>query len=380
MPPVADTVRRPASDTALMNLRVVHYYPRAWVGDGGCTSAVRGWASALAEGGADVTVVCDEKRESPPDTQLRWLSMPHRGWSRLRAPVGLERILEGQHLLVLHSGWVYHNIQAARSAARSGVPYLLTPHGAYDPNIFQRHRASKSLWWNVFERQLVQGARAIHVFFEEQCEDLRQVGYTGPVIVAPTGLTVPHFEPQARRSPFVLWMGRFDIQIKGIDLLLRALALLPPSSRPNLRLHGPDWRGGKESATRLAEELGLRDVVTIGPPLYGAAKWEALRECRLFVFPSRWEGQGLMALEAAAAAAPLVVTNTTSVGRRLAAGHAAVLVEPRPQSIAAGIERVCALSASEAGELGTRAARFTSDTFSWLAVAESYSRQLQPLL
>ena len=32
-----------------MNLRMVHYYPRAWVGDGGCTSAVRGWASALAE-------------------------------------------------------------------------------------------------------------------------------------------------------------------------------------------------------------------------------------------------------------------------------------------------------------------------------------------
>src|SRR4030095_14349859 len=106
-------------------------------------------------------------------------------------PIGLEQLLYGQDLLVLHSGWVYHNVQAARSAARSGVPYILTPHGAYDPNIFKRRRRSKRLWWKLFERNLVTRARAIHVFFEEQRDELRELGYTGPVIVAPTGLTIP---------------------------------------------------------------------------------------------------------------------------------------------------------------------------------------------
>jgi glycosyltransferase involved in cell wall biosynthesis len=255
---------------------------------------------------------------------------------------------------------------------------VLTPHGAYDPNIFNRRRSSKRLWWTVFEHHLVSRARAIHVFFEEQRDELRQLGYTGPVIIAPTGLTIPDFKTQAGRSEFLLWMGRFDIEIKGIDLLLHALASLSPSARPRARLHGPDWRGGKQQAVQLVRELGLGDCVAIGPPLYDSAKWEALRDCGLFIFPSRWEGQGLMAIEAAAAAAPLVVTNTTSVGRHLAAAKAAILVEPTVESIAAGIVR--GYSSSDAGELGARASQFVRERFSWPAVAESYAQQLRALL
>src|SRR5215813_73431 len=162
-----------ASDNIRMNLKVVHYFPRAWVGDGGCTAAVRGWASALAEAGAEVTIVCDQEGAAPCDSQVRWLSAPHRAWGRIRFPIGLEQVLDGRDLLVLHSGWAYHNVRAARSATRSGVPYLLTPHGAYDPNIFRRRKGRKQLWWKLFEHHLVAGARAIHVFFDEQRDELR---------------------------------------------------------------------------------------------------------------------------------------------------------------------------------------------------------------
>lgn len=361
-----------------MNARIVHYYPRAWVGDGGCSSAVRGWAAAQAETGAQVSVVGDGNGTPPTSGNVRWLSAAHRAWGRLRFPVGLEQIFTGQDLLVLHSGWVYHNVQAARSAVRLGIPYLLTPHGAYDPNVFKRRGRSKQLWWRIFEHDLVTRARGIHVFFEEQQDELRQLGFTGPVIIAPTGLAVPDFQKQAGRSQVLLWMGRFDIEIKGIDLLLHALASLHPTVRPRARLNGPDWRDGKRQTMRLIRELGLGDDVTIGPPLYGPEKWDALRDCGLFIFPSRWEGQGLMALEAAAAAAPLVVTNTTSVGRHLAAAQGAILVEPTPESIAAGIVR--GYSSSETGELGARASHFVREKFSWPAVAESYAQQLTALL
>src|SRR5688572_4447842 len=226
-----------------MKLSIVHYYPRAGVGDGGCSAAVRGWASAVGQTGAQVTIVSDGRGEPRPACHVQWRSVPHRGWGRMRAPVGLEHLVEGRDLLVLHSGWVFHNVKAARSAVRSRVPYVLTPHGAYDPNIFKRRKISKRLWWSIFEHQLVTDARAIHVFFEEQRDQLRQVGYTGPVLVVPNGVTVPDFEALPDRSSFLLWMGRFDIEIKGIDLLLQALSSLHPSQRPHARLHGPDWRG-----------------------------------------------------------------------------------------------------------------------------------------
>ena len=363
-----------------MDLSIVHYYPRAWVGDGGCSEAVRGWASAVAETGAHVTVVSDGQGQPPKIETVRWLFARHRSWGRMRTPLGLERILGSRDLLVLHSGWVYHNVQAARSAARSGVPYVLTPHGAYDPSVFNRRKRLKHLWWTLFEHRLVSRARAIHVFFDEQRHELRELGYTGPVIVAPTGLTAPTFESTVRRGQFLLWMGRFDIETKGIDLLLQALACMVPDARPRVRLHGPDWRDGKREVTRMVGDLGLGDWVTVGPALYGSEKWDALRACGLFIFPSRWEGQGLMALEAAAAAAPLVVTSTTSVGRHLAAAQAAILVEPTPSSIAAGIVEGFSSSSSAAADLGARASRLVKERFSWPAVAVSYAQQLRDVM
>jgi glycosyltransferase involved in cell wall biosynthesis len=172
-------------------------------------------------------------------------------------------------------------------------------------------------------------------------------------------------------------MGRFDLETKGVDLLLHALAALQPGERPQARLHGPDWRGGKQRALELVRELGLEDSVVIGPALYGADKWRALRECRLFVFPSRWDAQGLIALEAAAVSAPLLVTNTTSLGRYLGANDAAVVVDATAESIAAGI--VAAYS-SEALSLGVRASQVVREQFSWPVVAASYATQIKALV
>jgi glycosyltransferase involved in cell wall biosynthesis len=295
----------------------------------------------------------------------------------MRAPRDLERTLDGQDVLVLHSGWAYHNLEAARSAARLGLPYVLTPHGAYEPNVFRRKKTAKKLWWKFFERRLVSRARAIHVHFDEQLEELRQLGYPGPVVVAPNGISVPDFAPRAARSDYLLWMGRFDVETKGLDLLLHALARLPPSDRPRARLHGPDWRGGKQVTAQLVRELRLEDVVAIGPPLYGSEKWEALRDCGVFVFPARWDGQSVMLLEAAAAGAPLVVTSTTPIGRHMAAAQAAVLVDTTPEAIASGIIRGFSL---EAAGLGALASQVIREKFSWPAVAENYARQLRVIL
>ena len=360
-----------------MSLRLVHYYPRAWVGNGGCTFAVRGWASALAQQGAEVTVVSDGSGEVPTTSDVRWLATPHQGFRYLRAPVGLEPILTGHDLLILHSGWAYHNVRAARDAIRSRVPYVLTPHGAYEPNVFRRKSTAKRVWWTMFERELLARAQGIHVFFEEQSNELRQIGYRGPVIVSPNGLTVPDFEAPATRADYLLWMGRFDIETKGLDLLLRALASLHANERPPARLHGPDWRGGKQRVAQLVRELGLDDDVQIGAPLYGPEKWRALRECGAFVFPARWDAQSVMVLEAAAAGAPLVMTDTTVIGRHLGSYEAAIVVEATPAAIASGIRR--GLS-PEAAKVGTQASRVVHDRFSWPAVAADYTRQITALL
>jgi glycosyltransferase involved in cell wall biosynthesis len=361
-------------------MKIVHYYPRAVVGDGGCTAAVRGWASGLADVGASVALVYEGNGTAPGRTDgIEWRPLPHTHLPGAKIPRDLGSLLGEADLLILHSGWVAHNVVAARAAIRSGIPYVITPHGAYDPNVFGRRRLLKAGWWLAAERRLLMRSAAVHVFFEAERAHLDRLGYRGRVLLAPNGVSLPTppTATDAQRRDHVLWMGRFDVETKGLDLLLRAHALIPESDRPELRLVGPDWRGGKQRTGRLIDELGLQKWVVIRPAAYGREKWSVLQECGVFVYPSRWDASSMMVLEAAGVGCPVVASSAVFVARELAHDDAALIVDPRPEDIAAGM--LAGLTA-EGRRAGATAARVVGTKFTWPSVASALQEQFRALL
>ena len=357
-------------------MRIVRYYPRAAIGDGGISAAIRGWSDALSEAGAEVTIACDPRYGPPPaDSPRRYLSVRHRGRGRLRIPVGMTDALEGVDLLVLHSGWVLYNAIAARAARSVGVPYIVEPRGAYDPHITSRRTTTKRLWWPVLERPLLERALAVHVFFESEMPHLRALGYEGAVVIAPNGVdAVDHVAWQGGGD--LVWLGRFDPEHKGLDLLLEAMSLLDPADRPRLRLHGPDWRGQKVRVAQLVTERGLEPWVEVAPAVYGKEKWDVLSHARAFVYPSRWEGFGIALAEAASIGCPALVT-PYPFGRFLAERDGAFLAPSDAPGLAAGILEVS--TSTRTGEVGRTAARVVRDEMSWGDVARSWLDQVERL-
>jgi glycosyltransferase involved in cell wall biosynthesis len=358
-------------------MRIALYYPRALVGDGGMSWAVRRLANGLANAGGDVTVLFDEHGELPSGSGVRWVAVRHRKRRLGRVPVGLEESLSGSDVLVLHSAWAAHNIKAARVARRAGVPYVLAPRGAYDPHILRRKRFLKGAWWLGLERPLLRHARAVHVFFDSERAHLRALKYPGQVIVAPNGVD-PQDEARwdGGSGGYVLWIGRFDPEHKGLDLLLRAVAQLPRPARPSIRLHGPDWRGRKQAVRTMVDELQLRDSVTVAEPVYEDAKRDVLARASGFVYPSRWEGFGNSVAEAVSMAVPSLVT-PYPLGRYLADRGGAFLAEPTPAGLAAGLEE---LTSPRAGEVGRTGAEVVRRELSWDSVARSWLSQLEDVV
>ena len=358
---------------AATSLRLAHYYPRALAGDGGCSYAVRGWASVCAELGAHVAVGYDEPGDRRIEGSVDVRRLPHRGRGPLRMPHDLDQILDCDYL-ILHSAWVSHNLRAGNIAFRRGVPFIITPHGAYDSNVFARRPIEKQAWWTLLERRLVGRASVVHLFFEEERTRMRDLGYCGPVLVAPNGVTIPPIDRHRDEGRYVLWMGRFDVHNKGLDILLNAIARLREQERPPVRLHGPDWRGGKAEAIELIRRLGLKQTVTVGPPMYGESKWRTLSNASLFVFPSRWEAQGIIALEAAGSGAALVATDTTFVGREFIAESAAIGANADPDDLAAAILRGWM---SDTEEVRRKAVALVRSRYSWEAVGRRFLSELR---
>ena len=362
-------------------MRIVRYYPRAVAGDGGMTGAVRRWSASLARAGAAVTIVYEGAGEERVVEGVTWRPLRHAGRGWWKVPVSLDDTLGDADLLVLHSAWVLHNNWAAAGAARRGLPYLIEPRGAYDPHIVRRRRAVKRAWWAVSERRLVSHARAIHVFFDEEREHIRALDYGGAVVVAPNGVEAPSGVAwDGGSGGYLLWLGRFDPEHKGLDLLLHAVESLPVGERPVLRLHGPDYYdgtgGGKDAVRALVRRLGLASAVTIGDPVHGAQKWDLLARAAGFVYPSRWEAFGNSVGEAVSIGVPTLVT-PYPLGRYLASRGGAVLAEANSAALATGLR---ALGASGVGEIARTGARIVATDMTWSGVARSWLSQVETLL
>ena len=357
-------------------MRIVRYHPRAAVGDGGMTGAIRRWSQSVASLGAEVSVAFEKGSEPPECNGVRWIPVRHGGPGRTRIPLRLEDALRGADLLVLHSGWSLHNVRAAAVARKLKVPYLLEPRGAYDPHIVVRKRRVKQTWWFAAERKLLDGARAIHVFFEPERAHLTAIGYRGPVVVAPNGAPQPARSWDGGTGGYILWLGRFDPEHKGLDLLVRGLHELPPVQRPHLRIQGPDWRGRKQQIVSMVEELGLGEWVTIGDPIYGEGKTDLLAMSTGFVYPSRWDACPNALLEAAAMGIPSVAT-PYPLGVYLASRGGAFLVDATVDALAGALQRLGSDRADEVGRIG---AKVVGDELPWEAVARSWLQQVEALV
>lgn len=128
--------------------------------------------------------------------------------------------------------------------------------------------------------------------------------------IDPSLLDLPSRET---RPPFILFLGRFDIHMKGLDLLVEAYRRVTSEADmetvPRLVLAGaasPEAVG----AVRRLVPADCAGRVELKPNVSGDVKRELLSGCLFFASPSRFEGFGIAALEANAAGKPVLVTDT----------------------------------------------------------------------
>jgi glycosyltransferase involved in cell wall biosynthesis len=324
-----------------------HYYPTVLTEPSGVTAAIESWVETQRLSGHDVVVFSDGPGAAPGH-----VSVPHYGRRRLtRLPRFRGPALADLDVLTLHEGWTPSHYAAAAQAAHAGTPYIVMPHGVYEPSIMKRLKSPRRVRWGL-ERRLLERAAAVHVFFESETALVREVASVNEFIVLPTPAPPPLSSAWAGGGGYLAWFGRYDVEHKGLDLLLEALARIPAHERPRVRLRGHDFKGGLASTLRLVESLRLGEHVEVGGPVTGREKSEFVAKAEAFVHPSRWESQGIALLEVMGAGAPTIVSSSIHLAPVLAARGAAMLVEPTADGWAQALRHATDASMARIGARG----------------------------
>jgi glycosyltransferase involved in cell wall biosynthesis len=127
---------------------------------------------------------------------------------------------------------------------------------------------------------------------------------------------------------------------KGVDIFLRALATLPPSTRGMIVGDG-DLRDQYQA---LATQLGLASRVIFAGRVPDAALPDYYRMADITVLPSITMGEafGLVLIESLACATPVIATRLPGVRTVVDHGRDGLLVEPGdPAALAQAIEQIC---------------------------------------
>lgn len=167
-----------------------------------------------------------------------------------------------------------------------------------------------------------------------------------------------------------LYLGRLDIEQKGLDRLLEGMArALEAGADAGLVLVGTDWKGSRARLEQMVSSLGLGDRVYFWGPAYGKEKFDLLHASDCFVHTSRWEGMSFAVAEALATNGMCLLTAPADPGGMVARSGAGIIADESVSGIAAAIGEVCEADPAEVDKMRGRAKVIVSDHMSWPKIA-----------
>ncbi|HEY1015870.1 MAG TPA: glycosyltransferase [Herpetosiphonaceae bacterium] len=398
----------------------VHSSPLAALGGkeaGGMNVYVRELARQLGEQGVavDIFTRCQD-REEPAVVQLgpnvRVLTVhvgpaaPYdKNWVLTYLPEFVHRIrcvADGEDISydVIHSHYWLSGLAALELRQAWGTPIIHMFHTlAAMKNTVARGDEGETDERVEAERLLLQSVdRVVAATPLDRAQMVWHYGADAERIeVIPCGVDLDQFrplDPGAARDELgvpphphrmLLFVGRIE-PLKGIDTLLRAMALLAdrrPSMRGQVclaiiggdRRETPDqWSAEMRRLRRLQGDLGIGELVTFQgsqnqrrlPVFYSASD--------MVIVPSHYESFGMVALEAMACGTPVIASNVGGLTYTVRDGVTGLLV-PRedPEALA---EKIAELLDDEPRrrQLGRQAAE-NAQSYSWSAIA----REIQTL-
>jgi glycosyltransferase involved in cell wall biosynthesis len=205
---------------------------------------------------------------------------------------------------------------------------------------------------------------------EDVKRQLLAVAPAKEVTVIPNGVD-QRAADQARRhaatrsGSVLLFLGRLEIQQKGLDVLVKAMSQVTDGMRLLIAGEGKD----RERVQDSIRGLGLEDRVALIGAVHGEAKWRLIAEADLVLQPSRYETFGISVLEAMACGTPVVASDLTCL-RELLPPSAGIRVPVEdPDALATAVNVLMAAPSRRRAmqEAGPTIAR----RYEWDAIARS---------
>ncbi len=234
----------------------------------------------------------------------------------------------------IHGGWIPTFYTISNLLSKHKIPFVFTPHGAYNTIAMRKSKRAKKVYFQLFEKHLIKRASVIHCIGKSEVEGLKKIVRNPNIFLMPYGFEISGFPSKikyGKETEFIIgFIGRLDIYTKGLDLLLDAFKNFHIKEK-NAKL----WIVGDSDQRHDLEQMiasrQLQNEVILWGSKFGQEKEDLLKGMHVFAHPSRNEGLPSSVLEAAAFGIPCLITEATNVGEFIRKHKCGITVENENQ-------------------------------------------------
>lgn len=194
------------------------------------------------------------------------------------------------------------------------VPYILSPHGCFHKVALKRKWLKKKIAINTIFRKYLNGCYGTQFLTEN--EQKNSINFNKSIII-PNGIEIKNTNIVPNRIKKMVFIGRKDVEHKGIDLLIEAVIRIKAELEKReceIMLYGPTNKS-KDDKYIIDRILSndLENIVINKGAVFGNEKEDVLCTSDAYIQTSRHEGFPMSILEALTYGLPVLVTEGTNM-------------------------------------------------------------------
>lgn len=231
-------------------------------------------------------------------------------------------------IAIIHEINNIDNISIYRQLRKMKIPYIIVPHGELTKKALSKKWLKKKIAYLFFFNRIIKHSQAIQCLSQNELLNIKYKTYK---FVGTNGI----FDSVIKKSNFsttsvnILYLGRLEMEIKGLDRLLAAININKEFCRHNkvkINIYGPDKDGRKKELQKIIDFYNINDICVINEPVLGKDKEKVILDSDLFIQTSRSEGMPIGILEVLNYGIPCILTKGTNLSdevKNACAGYAA---------------------------------------------------------
>ncbi|MBH8552207.1 glycosyltransferase family 4 protein [Nostocaceae cyanobacterium CENA357] len=228
----------------------------------------------------------------------------------------LDNLLKSDTAEIFHFHSIFLFRQASLSAhlVRQKIPYIVTPH-AITPEFLRRGWLKKWLYGWLIEKPRLLKASAITAVTPGEQRTIQDYvpNYKGVIYCITNPVKIEDFSDTTWsgniNSKKLVYLGRFDVFHKGIDILVELASLLTP----DIEVHLYGRTDTKTSNWLKRIQANLPANIYFHPPVFKAEKNKVLTQASMYIQTSRWEVFGVSIAEAMYLGLPCAIMPTMNL-------------------------------------------------------------------